>query len=153
MTELRVSVVGFSSHRGGLLLSSYEFSFTSFLDLMMFSIKVKEKRLGKDIQRNLSDHSTTDPILSDWSWLPPSGLEYNLKPTLVLPLGILNLLSFLYQRQPLSLLEILTGNSLLGQSSGLSSKSVAVVGSRQGSKLTVSRGPLQQINKNHKYKI
>ena len=49
MTKLRGSAVGFSSHHDGLFLSSYTFSFTAFLDLMMFSIKVKEKRLGRDI--------------------------------------------------------------------------------------------------------
>lgn len=42
-----------------------------------------------------------------------------------LPLGILNLLSFLYHKQPLSLSAIRTGNSVSGQSEGFRVKSVA----------------------------
>lgn len=41
------------------------------------------------------------------------------------PLGILNLLSFLYHRHPLSLFIILTGYSVSGQSEVLRAKSVA----------------------------
>lgn len=41
------------------------------------------------------------------------------------PLGILNLLSFLYHRQPLSPSAIRTGNSVSGQSDGFRVKSEA----------------------------
>lgn len=41
------------------------------------------------------------------------------------PLGILNLLSFLYHRQPVSLSAIRTGSSVSGQSEGFRVKSVA----------------------------
>lgn len=42
-----------------------------------------------------------------------------------IPFGILNLLSFLYQRHPRSLLTTLTGYSVSGQSDVFSVKSVA----------------------------
>lgn len=45
--------------------------------------------------------------------------------THISPLGILNLLSFLYHRQPLSLSAIRTGNSVSAQSDGFRVKSVA----------------------------
>ena len=40
-------------HRSFRSPSTYAFSVTSFLDLMAFSIKVKEKSLGKEIECNL----------------------------------------------------------------------------------------------------
>lgn len=43
----------------------------------------------------------------------------------ILPLGILNLLSFLYHRQPCGVFTILTGYSVSGQSKAFNMKSVA----------------------------
>lgn len=43
----------------------------------------------------------------------------------ILPLGILNLLSFLYHRQPCGVFTILTGYSVSGQSNAFNMKSVA----------------------------
>lgn len=58
---LRPSVthaVGFYEHHGRLFLSPYEFSLTSFLDLMTFYIEVKKYCLGKDKEGNSFKYST-----------------------------------------------------------------------------------------------
>lgn len=86
--------------------------------------KPRKGLLVEEKEREGGDRHRVDKVATKWRKICHTYFT-SFKEENILPLGILNLLSFLYHRQPCGVFTILTGYSVSGQSKAFNMKSVA----------------------------